>query len=111
MIRRPPRSTLFPYTTLFRSLKALGRIHDDGEARRAIEIAQNCFENINLDLMYALPRQTPEEARADVEAALEAGTTRLPLYLLTFQPDTRFFRPSPAAPHDATGRIHDEPAP
>src|SRR5260221_2823604 len=62
MIRRPPRSTLFPYTTLFRSLKALGRIHDDGEARRAIEIAQNCFENINLDLMYALPRQTPEEA-------------------------------------------------
>src|SRR2546425_7041763 len=23
MIRRPPRSTLFPYTTLFRSLKAL----------------------------------------------------------------------------------------
>src|SRR2546422_4083020 len=25
MIRRPPRSTLFPYTTLFRSLKILGR--------------------------------------------------------------------------------------
>src|SRR5256886_17548735 len=26
MIRRPPRSTLFPYTTLFRSLTALGRL-------------------------------------------------------------------------------------
>src|SRR5438874_3961374 len=25
MIRRPPRSTLFPYTTLFRSLRARGR--------------------------------------------------------------------------------------
>src|SRR3712207_7619914 len=27
MIRRPPRSTLFPYTTLFRSLGALGLLH------------------------------------------------------------------------------------
>src|SRR3712207_7693892 len=26
MIRRPPRSTLFPYTTLFRSIRATGRI-------------------------------------------------------------------------------------
>src|SRR2546422_2992036 len=28
MIRRPPRSTLFPYTTLFRSEIGLGRLHD-----------------------------------------------------------------------------------
>src|SRR5260221_9639222 len=27
MIRRPPRSTLFPYTTLFRSLAGSGRVH------------------------------------------------------------------------------------
>src|SRR3712207_6846864 len=26
MIRRPPRSTLFPYTTLFRSVPAVGRV-------------------------------------------------------------------------------------
>src|SRR2546430_11305827 len=41
MIRRPPRSTLFPYTTLFRSerwfavfrfIKARGRVSDDGAA-------------------------------------------------------------------------------
>jgi len=81
-------------------LKALGRIHDDGEARRAIEIAQNCFENINLDLMYALPRQTPEEARADVEAALEAGTTHLSFYHLTLEPNTLFYRHPPALPDD-----------
>src|SRR3712207_7946744 len=31
MIRRPPRSTLFPYTTLFRSLGALGRAGGVGE--------------------------------------------------------------------------------
>ena len=81
-------------------LKALGRIHDDGEARRAIEIAQNHFDNINLDLMYALPQQTPEEARADVEAALQAGTTHLSFYHLTLEPNTLFYRHPPALPDD-----------
>src|SRR2546422_10828072 len=32
MIRRPPRSTLFPYTTLFRSLSVLSRLTSDGVA-------------------------------------------------------------------------------
>src|SRR2546427_7333760 len=36
MIRRPPRSTLFPYTTLFRSLEGPG---DDVVAARGIEVA------------------------------------------------------------------------
>src|SRR5258706_8622431 len=72
-------------------LKALGRIHDDIEARRAIDIAQRHFDNINLDLMYALPQQTPEEARADVEAALQAGTTHLSFYHLTLEPNTLFY--------------------
>ena len=43
-------------------LKALGRIHDDRQARRAIEIAAQHFENFNLDLMYGLPGQTLEQA-------------------------------------------------
>src|SRR2546426_6360453 len=34
MIRRPPRSTLFPYTTLFRSRKALGDVLRDAERVR-----------------------------------------------------------------------------
>src|SRR2546422_1243165 len=36
MIRRPPRSTLFPYTTLFRSLSAADRAVDGGRARRGV---------------------------------------------------------------------------
>src|SRR4051812_12651433 len=36
-------------------LQALGRIHDDNEARRAVDIAHANFDNFNLDLMYALP--------------------------------------------------------
>src|SRR5258706_8453821 len=76
-------------------LKALGRIHDDGEARRAIEIAQKHFDNINLDLMLALPEQTLAEARADAEAALAARTTHLPFYHLTLEPSTLLYRPPP----------------
>src|SRR3712207_8548667 len=34
MIRRPPRSTLFPYTTLFRSVPEEGRAHDEEDPRR-----------------------------------------------------------------------------
>ena len=45
-------------------LQALGRIHDGEEARRAIGIAQAHFDNINLDLMYALPQQTLQRGGA-----------------------------------------------
>ena len=83
-------------------LKALGRIHDDGEARRAIEIAKASFENINLDLMYALPGQTPGEARTDVQAALEAGTAHLSFYHLTIEPNTLFHRHPPKLPEEDT---------
>ncbi len=39
-------------------LKALGRIHDATQARHAVEVAANTFDNFNLDLMFALPQQT-----------------------------------------------------
>jgi putative oxygen-independent coproporphyrinogen III oxidase len=81
-------------------LQALGRIHDDEEARRAIEIAQDSFDNINLDLMFALPEQTLAEARADAEAALAAGTTHLSFYHLTLEPNTLFYRHPPALPEE-----------
>jgi oxygen-independent coproporphyrinogen-3 oxidase len=91
-----------------RHLKALGRIHDDTEARRAIEIAQRYFDNINLDLMYALPQQTPEEAHADVRAAVAAGTTHLSFYHLTLEPNTYFHRHPPSLPdEDAAAAIQD----
>jgi len=89
-------------------LKALGRIHDDGEARRAIDIAQKHFDNINLDLMVALPEQTLAEARADAEAALAAGVSHLSFYHLTLEPNTLFYRHPPARPdEDAAAAMQD----
>ena len=81
-------------------LKALGRIHDGDEARRAIEIAQNHFDNFNLDLMYALPGQTLEQACDDVRSAIAAGAPHLSLYHLTLEPNTLFAKYPPALPDD-----------
>ena len=79
-------------------LQALGRIHDGEEARRAIGIAQEHFDNVNLDLMYALPQQTLEEAERDIETALGFGTTHLSAYHLTLEPNTLFYRHPPPLP-------------
>ncbi|MGH8633885.1 MAG: radical SAM family heme chaperone HemW [Burkholderiales bacterium] len=85
-----------------RHLKSLGRIHDEREARGAVEMARNCFEHFNLDLMYGLPGQAPEEARADIEAALEFSPPHLSCYHLTIEPNTWFHRYPPKLPDDDT---------
>src|SRR3712207_7502758 len=41
MIRRPPRSTLFPYTTLFRSLQVVERLPDAHELDREAELVRD----------------------------------------------------------------------
>jgi oxygen-independent coproporphyrinogen-3 oxidase len=79
-------------------LRALGRIHDAAEARRAIDIAQSQFDNINLDLMYALPRQTLHEAEEDIATAAGFGTSHLSAYHLTLEPNTLFHRHPPPLP-------------
>ena len=81
-------------------LKALGRIHDEQQARRAIEMASHAFDNFNLDLMYALPGQHLEEAMADIEAALAFGPPHVSVYHLTIEPNTYFHRHPPVLPDD-----------
>ncbi|MGW8270589.1 MAG: radical SAM family heme chaperone HemW [Burkholderiales bacterium] len=82
-------------------LQRLGRIHDGSEARRAIEMARNAFDNVNLDLMYGLPGQTPEQAQADIAEALRWETAHLSAYQLTIEPNTAFFSKPPQLPeHD-----------
>ncbi|SEP91929.1 radical SAM family heme chaperone HemW [Nitrosomonas ureae] len=83
-----------------RHLKAIGRVHDDQEAHRAVDIALKYFDNINLDLMYALPGQTLEHAQADIEAACACGVTHISAYHLTLEPNTLFYRFPPKLPDD-----------
>src|SRR2546422_5148269 len=44
MIRRPPRSTLFPYTTLFRSLRDLEQVQNAKESRLASQLRSNIWK-------------------------------------------------------------------
>ena len=81
-------------------LKALGRIHDRDEALRAVEIAQASFDNFNLDLMYALPGQTIEQALADIDFAIALAPPHLSAYHLTIEPNTYFHRFPPQVPDD-----------
>lgn len=81
-------------------LKALGRIHSADEAKAAIAIAQRHFDNINLDLMYALPNQTLDQALQDVKTALSFGPQHLSAYHLTLEPNTLFHRNPPSLPDD-----------
>jgi putative oxygen-independent coproporphyrinogen III oxidase len=81
-------------------LRALGRVHDEREARTAAAAALEIFGNVNLDLMYALPKQTMEEARDDVVAALAFATPHLSFYHLTIEPNTLFHRHPPPLPDD-----------
>jgi len=85
-----------------RHLKALGRIHNSEEARAAISLAHEHFDNFNLDLMYALPGQDPAQARADVANALECRPPHLSAYHLTIEPNTYFHRFPPRLPDDDT---------
>jgi len=85
-----------------RHLKALGRIHDEAQARRAIDMAREHFDNFNLDVMYGLPQQNLAETLVDIEAALVFEPPHLSAYHLTLEPNTYFHRYPPKLPDDDT---------
>ena len=84
-------------------LDALGRIHGPDEIGIAVgELRSAGIANFNLDLMYALPGQAREGARADLEAAIALGPAHLSHYQLTLEPGTAFFHRPPRLPDDDT---------
>ncbi|MFP4161151.1 MAG: radical SAM family heme chaperone HemW [Ectothiorhodospira sp.] len=84
-------------------LRRLGRIHDARAVVDAVAAARDAgFANLNLDLMCALPGQTPAQARADLEAALALEPDHLSWYELTLEPDTAFGRSPPKLPDEDT---------
>ena len=89
-------------------LKALGRIHDSNEAKKGIEIAMRHFDEVNLDLMYALPQQTLDEAIDDAKTATSFNTQHLSFYHLTIEPNTFFFKHPPKLPLDDESAVMQE---
>src|SRR2546426_12596978 len=71
MIRRPPRSTLFPYTTLFRSFKQLANYmvsslwrEDSGFKAELVDVNGDTFPEI---LIFSKERERSEERRVGKE--------------------------------------------
>ena len=83
------------------TLQALGRIHGPEEARQAVRLARQAgFANLNLDLMYGLPRQDLTQAREDLREALAQDPEHLSYYQLTLEPHTPFHASPPPLPDD-----------
>lgn len=82
-------------------LARLGRIHSAAEVREAIALARAAgYDNVNLDLMYALPQQDLAGALADVDAAIALAPSHISHYQLTLEPNTAFARTPPPLPDD-----------
>ena len=81
-------------------LRALGRIHDGKQAIQAAELALNTFARVNLDVMYALPNQSLNDALADAQMAVSLNPDHLSFYHLTLEPNTPFHHTPPSLPGD-----------
>jgi putative oxygen-independent coproporphyrinogen III oxidase len=89
------------------ALAALGRIHSPDDTHRAVEELKAArLGNFNLDLMYALPQQSPEQALNDVKTAVSLDPSHISYYQLTLEPGTVFHsRPPPLPDEDAAWQV------
>ena len=73
-------------------LRLIGRRHTSGEAIEAVRLAQQAeFENISIDLMYALPLQTLEQWRHTVDTAISLNVQHVSAYCLTIEDTTPIY--------------------
>ena len=84
------------------ALQRIGRVHDGGQARAAVQEAQEAFDTFNIDLMYALPGQTVADLERDLATALSFEPPHLSVYHLTLEPNTYFATHPPQLPDDDT---------
>ena len=89
------------------ALRSLGRIHTLDDTYRAVqELREAKLDNFNLDLMYALPQQSLEDARNDVASACALAPSHISYYQLTLEPGTVFAaRPPPLPDEEAAWAI------
>ncbi|WP_100622938.1 radical SAM family heme chaperone HemW [Candidatus Coxiella mudrowiae] len=82
-------------------LKKLGRIHTAENAKQAIQTAKRAgFKNINIDLMFGLPKQKIEDALFDLKNGIELDPTHISWYQLALEPQTFFYKHPPVLPSD-----------
>lgn len=84
-----------------RRLKDIGRIHGRAEVEQAVKaIHRSGIRNFNIDLMFALPNQSAEEAMQDIRAAIACEPAHVSHYQLTIEPNTAFHASTPTLPDE-----------
>lgn len=87
------RISLGGQSFLDEDLIRLGRIHRSGHIERAVNAAREAgFENINVDLMFALPEQSPKAWASNLDRVVALPIQHLSLYCLTLEPNTPFYK-------------------
>jgi oxygen-independent coproporphyrinogen-3 oxidase len=72
-------------------LAALGRTHSTGRTREAVREAREAgFANLNLDLIYGTPGESPDDWAATLDDALALEPSHVSAYALTIEPATAF---------------------
>ena len=80
-------------------LKRIGRIHGREEVEQSlVSLKAAGISNFNIDLMYALPGQSPPQSRCDIELAVAANPAHISFYQLTIEPNTTFASQPPPLP-------------
>ena len=70
-------------------LRSLGRIHTAAQIGQAVTMARDAgFDNLNLDLMYALPGQGMNQWKDTLDAAIALGVEHISAYSLIVEPGT-----------------------
>src|SRR6184192_1303091 len=73
-------------------LKLLGREHNAKQGEESFQILRGAgFSNINVDLMFGLPRQTIHQWRSTLERSVSLKPEHISTYCLTYEEDTEFF--------------------
>lgn len=74
-------------------LRTLGRVHNATQAEKTYHVLREAgFENVNIDLMFAVPGQTPEQWRATLAKSIALQPEHISSYCLTYEEDTDYFR-------------------
>ncbi|MGB5487969.1 MAG: radical SAM family heme chaperone HemW [Lysobacterales bacterium] len=82
-------------------LEQIGRIHGREEIEQSLQSLKSAgISNFNIDLMYSLPGQSPNQSRRDIQLAVDAGPAHISFYHLTIEPNTAFAKEPPQLPVD-----------
>ncbi|MCB5231055.1 MAG: radical SAM family heme chaperone HemW [Candidatus Cloacimonas sp.] len=84
-----------------KELKSLGRLHNSEDNLKCFEMCRDAgFNNISLDLMYGLERQTLDNIASNIKTLIELNPEHISTYCLSIEEDTPFAKQNYQTPDD-----------